>query len=107
MTNPALRLAAHDGIDVTQSRQRKRVLIDMRGIGITFQGKTGNVVAVEKLDAAIHTHEFVSLVGPSGCGKSTILRLIAGLLPASTGTIGIDGETPAEARLARRFGFVF
>jgi NitT/TauT family transport system ATP-binding protein len=107
MTNPALRLAAQDGLDVAHSQQRKRVLIDMKGIGVTFQGKGGKVVAVEKLDAAIHRQEFVALVGPSGCGKSTILRLIAGLLPATTGTIGIDGETPAEARLARRFGFVF
>ena len=106
-TNPVLRLASQDGIGVAQSQPRRRVLINMKGIGITFQGKAGKVVAVADFDAAIHTHEFVSLVGPSGCGKSTILRLIAGLLPATAGTIGIDGETPAEARLARRFGFVF
>ncbi len=107
MTNPALRLAAQDGVDVPQAQLRKRVLIDMKGIGITFKGKAGKVAAVDGLDAAIHTHEFVSIVGPSGCGKSTILRLIAGLLPATAGTIAIDGETPNEARLARRFGFVF
>ena len=33
------------------------------------------------------------LVGPSGCGKSTLLRMIAGLLPPSTGRIRFGGRT--------------
>jgi NitT/TauT family transport system ATP-binding protein len=44
--------------------------------------------------------EFLSLVGPSGCGKSTALRLIAGLTPASSGTLRWEGAKP-------RTGFVF
>ncbi len=39
--------------------------------------------------------EFVSLLGPSGCGKSTLLLMIAGLLPASAGTIQVGG-TPVR-----------
>ena len=45
--------------------------------------------------------EFISLVGPSGCGKSTILRLIAGLIQPTTGTLTVDGkviEGPAPDR---------
>ena len=85
----------------------QRLLIDIKDAGITFDGKGGRVVALDKLTAKVRTHEFVSIVGPSGCGKSTILRLIGGLARPTAGTIEIDGETPNEARLARRFGFVF
>ncbi len=44
-------------------------------------------VALQDMNLTIDQHQFVSLVGPSGCGKSTVLRLIAGLGPASSGQI--------------------
>lgn len=43
--------------------------------------------AVDGVDLAIDEGSFTSIVGPSGCGKSTILRLVAGLLEPSAGTI--------------------
>jgi NitT/TauT family transport system ATP-binding protein len=49
--------------------------------------------------------EFVSLIGLSGSGKSTILKLIAGLTPPTTGTIKIDGMSPANARETVSFIF--
>jgi NitT/TauT family transport system ATP-binding protein len=36
--------------------------------------------------------ELVALVGPSGCGKTTLLRIMCGLLPASEGTVLLDGS---------------
>ena len=101
-------MVAHDNRDAGRPGARpERTLIEMKGAGIVFSGKGGRVVAVENLDATVRTREFISIVGPSGCGKSTILRMIAGLVPLTNGSIDIDGETPNEARLARRFGFVF
>jgi NitT/TauT family transport system ATP-binding protein len=41
--------------------------------------------------------EFACIVGPSGCGKSTALRLIGGLLAASSGRIAVAGRSPDEA----------
>jgi NitT/TauT family transport system ATP-binding protein len=35
--------------------------------------------------------EFVSLIGPSGCGKTTLLRIVAGLLPATSGDVSVAG----------------
>ncbi|EJP6472953.1 ABC transporter ATP-binding protein [Clostridium botulinum] len=48
--------------------------------------------ALENINLEINPGDFVSIVGPSGCGKSTILRLIAGLIIPTTGTITLDDE---------------
>jgi NitT/TauT family transport system ATP-binding protein len=50
----------------------------------------GTTVAIEELSFAAHDHEFVALVGPSGCGKSTTLRIVAGLLKPSAGTVRVN-----------------
>jgi NitT/TauT family transport system ATP-binding protein len=59
-------------------------------------------VALEDLSLQVSEGEFVSLLGPSGCGKSTALRLIAGLLDTSSGTI----DWPAGSARSD-IGFVF
>lgn len=48
--------------------------------------------AVQEINTEMHKGEFVSLVGTSGCGKSTILRMIAGLIAPTTGTITLNGQ---------------
>ena len=55
--------------------------------------------ALGPLDLELERGEFFAVVGPSGCGKSTLLELIAGLTPATEGSIefegrGIAGEAP-------------
>jgi len=60
----------------------------------------GSVTAVDDISLELAPGEFVSLLGPSGCGKTTTLRLIAGFLPPSGGTIEMDGDpisSPASA----------
>ena len=52
----------------------------------------GDVVAVDDVSLALASGEFVSLLGPSGCGKTTTLRMIAGLLEPTSGTITMDGQ---------------
>ena len=52
----------------------------------------GSVAAVDDLSLAMASGEFVSLLGPSGCGKTTTLRMIAGLLHPTAGTITMDGD---------------
>jgi ABC-type Fe3+/spermidine/putrescine transport system ATPase subunit len=51
----------------------------------------GPVLAVDRLDLDIMPGEFVSLLGPSGCGKTTTLRMIAGFINPTAGTIAMDG----------------
>ena len=48
--------------------------------------------ALKNVSFTINDGEFVSIVGPSGCGKSTILRLIAGLIEPTNGSIKLNGQ---------------
>jgi putative spermidine/putrescine transport system ATP-binding protein len=68
----------------------------------------GRQPVVENVSVAISEGEFVVLLGPSGCGKTTTLRMIAGLVEASSGTIRIGGAdiTRLPAR-KRNIGMVF
>ncbi|MBU2868456.1 ABC transporter ATP-binding protein [Pacificibacter marinus] len=54
------------------------------------------ILAVDNMTMDIKEGEFISFLGPSGCGKSTALKMIAGLLPVSAGTIEIADETDAS-----------
>ncbi len=66
------------------------------------------VSVLQSLDLTVEKGEFICLLGPSGCGKTTLLRMIAGLLFPSTGTIHIAGRevtgmTPSERNIAMVF----
>ena len=71
------------------------------------QGRADEVVALAEVDLAVGEGEFVSLIGPSGCGKSTLLRLIADLIPASTGTVTVAGVPAGAARKKQEYGIAF
>jgi NitT/TauT family transport system ATP-binding protein len=61
--------------------------------------------ALHDINLDVDRGEFISVVGPSGCGKTTFLRIIAGLEPASSGEVLLDGRAvhgPGGDR-----GFVF
>src|SRR5947208_5740786 len=68
----------------------------LRGI----EKRYGEVAAVDGIDLELREGEFVSLLGPSGCGKTTTLRMIAGFIEPTAGTIEMDGQvlsSPAGA----------
>jgi NitT/TauT family transport system ATP-binding protein len=82
-------------------------VIDARGLGLTFTTSDGPVYALKDVNLTVNDGDFVSFIGPSGCGKTTLLRVIADLEQATSGTITVNGMTPAQARLARAYGYVF
>lgn len=52
----------------------------------------GNRSALDSVSLAIDERENVSLIGPNGSGKSTMLRVIAGVLPATHGEVRVGGQ---------------
>jgi NitT/TauT family transport system ATP-binding protein len=66
--------------------------IEIRGIGKTFDAAAAAVEAIRSVELSVDAGEFVSIVGPSGCGKSTLLQIVAGLLPASSGEVRLEGR---------------
>ena len=71
------------------------------------ENESEKVVALDGITAEIPEGSFVSLIGPSGCGKTTLLRVIADLISKTSGEVFVDGLTPREARLSKKFGIVF
>ena len=59
-------------------------------VGMTFETKKGDFIALERIDLTVQKGDFVSLIGHSGCGKSTLLNLVAGLLRPTEGGILLD-----------------
>ncbi|MBX9619239.1 MAG: ABC transporter ATP-binding protein [Hyphomicrobiales bacterium] len=52
----------------------------------------GSTTVLDSIDLAVERGALVCLLGPSGCGKTTTLRLIAGFVEPSTGTISVGGN---------------
>jgi len=85
----------------------QRLAVDVRDISLTFDTADGKVDALSNVSLQIADGEFVSFIGPSGCGKTTILRVIADLQQPSAGTLLVNGMSAEQARLERRYGYVF
>ena len=68
----------------------------------------GSQTALDDLNLSIEKGELISLLGPSGCGKTTTIRLIAGFLDPSRGSVWISGRdvTPLPPE-QRNIGMVF
>jgi len=69
--------------------------IELRGVSKRYGAAQ---LVLEGIDLTVRKGDFVSIIGPSGCGKSTILKLVAGLVQSTSGTLLVDGMTPANAR---------
>jgi len=69
------------------------VKLEARDVSLKyFQPRTGShLLALDRIALQIREGEFVSIVGPSGCGKTTFLSVVDGLIPATSGSIFVDG----------------
>ena len=82
--------------------------LQLSGLGKRF----GEVPAVSGVNLSLAAGEFISLLGPSGCGKTTTLRMIAGFILPSEGSIAMDGAVLSTADGAvpperRRMSMIF
>src|SRR4051794_18100012 len=93
------------GDNAAEFRAQMPPVIAVQDVCRTFSSGAGSVSALEHISFAIQRGEFVSLVGPSGCGKSTLLKIIAGLLPPSSGTVSVNDRPVVEP--LENIGMVF
>ena len=78
--------------------------IEVRGVTKRF----GDFVALDDVSVSLPTGQLTALLGPSGGGKSTLLRIIAGLDTADSGTVAIEGVDATRLPPQKRnVGFVF
>ena len=88
-------------MDGSQTRIAGNEMIAVRQLTKRFGTADSPVVALSDIDFSVNEGELVVVVGPSGCGKSTLLRILAGLLPPTSGEISFEGHHQP------RIGFVF
>ena len=69
-------------------------MIKIERVSVTYPG---GVEALKDVDLEIQDGEFVVIVGLSGAGKSTLLRVLNGLVPATSGSIIVDGTEVVNA----------
>ena len=84
--------------------------IEIKNISKSFQAKKEKLDVINEINMEIAEKEFVCILGPSGCGKSTYLKILGGIMPATSGEIILDGENLGNEipRMhLKDFGFVF
>lgn len=89
-------------------------LIHMEKLGKVYRAGTVQVPALEEIDLAVDSGEFMSIMGPSGSGKSTLMNILGCLDAPSSGSYFLEGEDisglgrdeRADIR-NRKIGFVF
>jgi NitT/TauT family transport system ATP-binding protein len=76
-------------------------ILTVRSLSAVFPDDNGGLRALEGVSFQVCPREFVCVLGPSGSGKSTLLRILAGLLPPTSGEVAFAGRSQP------RIGMVF
>ena len=84
--------------DSSSSAGSDRPYLDLQGLSKVYATHDGPVRALDRVSVSERRGEFLSILGPSGCGKSTLLMIAAGLIPASSGVVIIDGAVVTAPR---------
>ena len=71
-------------------------ILTIRNLSAVFPDNNGGLRALEDVSFDVHAREFVCVLGPSGSGKTTLLRILAGLIPQTSGSFLFrNGEQPS------------
>lgn len=73
------------------SHQHEAPILDVENLWVRYE--TG--IVLEDISFHMHTGERIALVGPNGAGKSTLLKVIAGVIPYSSGKVQVYGHGPS------------
>jgi len=93
---------------------KKSPAIELINVDKTYENAAGKFTALNGVNLAFDSGEFISIVGKSGCGKSTLLNMITGIDHPSSGKVVVNGQdvyemTESERSLwrGRNMGVVF
>lgn len=82
-------------------------MLQVENIQVKYLSGDKEFLAVDKFSLSMRRGERVALLGPSGCGKTTIIKVLAGLIEASNGTLSLEGSSNMRsASIQGRIGFV-
>jgi len=71
-------------------------ILTIRNLSAVFQNENGGLHALDNISFNVRPREFVCVLGPSGSGKTTLLRILAGLIPPTSGSFKFGhGEQPS------------
>jgi NitT/TauT family transport system ATP-binding protein len=76
-------------------------VVEIRGVSMSY----GSTEALRDVDLDIPRAKLTSLLGPSGCGKTTLLKIVAGLLQPTGGTVRVNGREVTRPGPERAFVF--
>ena len=82
-----------------EPREKARLSISVEKISKEFELPTGPLLVLEDISFEVSAGEFIAIVGPSGSGKSTLLRILAGLIPPSSGRVVYNGAPLAGVNM--------
>src|SRR5271154_93026 len=77
---------------INEPSPHSEFFVELEGVTLTYGHGDRQINALGMTNLRLKQGDFVALVGPSGCGKSTILKLVTGLLSASTGYVYVAGR---------------
>ncbi len=76
------------------------LVVELDSVRFAYNGG----MVLEGISLAVHAHDFLALIGPNGGGKTTLLKIIAGILSPSGGSVRVFGDEPPRSAL--RLGYV-
>ncbi len=86
---------------MSETKQISENAVEVRNVFKNY----GDVEALRDLTLQFPKGQLTSLLGPSGCGKTTLLKIIAGLIPATSGEVLVDGKPVTGPGPDRAFVF--
>jgi NitT/TauT family transport system ATP-binding protein len=103
--NGNFQLSPKDGLYPKEDLYPNEIVLEVKDLSVVFPDSNSGLHVLDHLSFSVCREEFVCVLGPSGSGKSTLLRVLAGLLPSTSGEVKLRGEVLVGPRAG--IGFVF